>query len=79
MTIARVVRPATWWREVDLRMRAAVALDPELGSAYEHEPTCACPVCMRAAERLHQLAERIEAEVRQTLICEVADDDGDAS
>lgn len=78
MTHARIVRPATWWREVDLRIRAAVALDPELGSAYEHAPTCECPVCMRTVDRLGELIERIEAEVRQTLICEVADDEGDA-
>lgn len=72
-----IVRPAQWWREVDRKMRAAVALDPELGSAYEHAPTCACPVCVRAGERLQALAERIEAETRQTLICEVHDDGAD--
>lgn len=76
----RVVRPAAWWREVDLRIRAAVALDAAMGTAYEHEPLCACPTCELVATRLGELVERIEAEVRQTLVCEVVDelDEADA-
>jgi hypothetical protein len=70
----RVVRPATWWREVDLRVRAAVALDAAMGTAYEHAPTCACPTCELVGARLVELVERIEAEVRQTLVCEVVDE-----
>lgn len=76
----RVVRPAAWWREVDLRIRAAVALDAAMGTAYEHAPTCACPTCELVGARLVELVERIEQEVRQTLTCEVVDelDEGDA-
>jgi hypothetical protein len=76
----RVVRPATWWREVDLRVRAAVALDAAMGTAYEHAPTCACPTCELVGARLVELVERIEAEVRQVLVCEVVDelDEADA-
>lgn len=70
----RVVRPAALWREVDLRIRAAVALDAAMGTAYEHSPLCACPTCELVAERLGELVERIEAEVRQTLTCEVVDE-----
>jgi hypothetical protein len=76
----RVVRPATWWREVDLRIRAAVALDAPMGTAYEHAPTCACSTCELVGARLVELVERIEAEVRQVLVCEVVDelDEADA-
>lgn len=70
----RVVRPATWWREVDLRIRAAVALDASMGTAYEHAPTCACSTCELVGARLVELVERIEQEVRQTLVCEVVDE-----
>lgn len=70
----RVVRPAAWWREVDLRIRAAVALDAAMGTAYEHAPTCACPTCELVGARLVELVERIEQEVRQTLTCEVVDE-----
>lgn len=76
----RIVRPAAFWREVDLRIRSAIALDPQLGSAYEHAPTCACVTCEAVAERLADVVHRVEQEVRQQLACEVADDlhDGDA-
>lgn len=74
----RVVRPAHFWREVDLRIRSAIALDAQMGSAYEHAPTCACVTCETVADRLGELVERVEAEVRQQLACEVADDVGDA-
>jgi hypothetical protein len=74
----RVVRPAAFWREVDLRIRSAIALDAQLGSAYEHSPTCACVTCETVAERLADVVERVEQEVRQQLACEVADDVGDA-
>jgi len=70
----RVVRPAAWWREVDLRIRAAVALNASLGTAYEHDPLCACSTCEVVGARLVELVERIEQEVRQTLVCEVVDD-----
>lgn len=76
----RVVRPAAWWREVDARIRAAVAFDAAMGTAYEHEPLCACQTCELVAARLGELVERIEAEVRQELTCEVVDelDEADA-
>lgn len=74
----RVVRPAAFWREVDLRIRSAIALDAQLGSAYEHSPTCACVTCETVADRLGELVERVEAEVRQQLACEVVDDVEDA-
>lgn len=74
----RVVRPAAFWREVDLRIRSAIALDAQMGSAYEHAPTCACVTCETVADRLGELVERVEAEVRQQLACEVVDDVEDA-
>lgn len=70
----RVVRPAAFWREIDLRIRAAVALDASMGTAYEHAPMCACPTCELVADRLGELVERIEQEVRQTMTCEVCDE-----
>lgn len=73
----RIVRPASFWREVDLSIRAAIALDAQLGTAYEHAPTCACSVCELVAERLAAVVHRCEQEVRQQLACEVADDLGD--
>lgn len=72
-----MVRPAVFWREVDVRLRRAIALDAQLGTAYEHEPTCACVTCETVAERLADVVERVEQEVRQQLACEVADDVGD--
>lgn len=77
MTQRRVVRPAEFWRTVDLSIRSAIALDGELGTAYEHAPTCACVICERVAERLGAIVERCEQETRQQLACEVADDLGD--
>ena len=74
----RVVRPAVFWREVDVRLRRAIALDAQLGTAYEHAPTCACATCETVAERLAEVVERVEQEVRQQLACEVADDAGEA-
>lgn len=74
----RIVRPANFWREIDLRIRAAIALDAALGTAYEHEPLCACATCEAASERLEAVIHRIEQEVRQVLACEVADDLEDA-
>lgn len=74
----RVVRPAAFWREVDLRIRSAIALNAQMGSAYEHAPTCACVTCETVADRLGELVERVEAEVRQQLACEVVDDVEDA-
>lgn len=74
----RIVRPANFWREIDLRIRAAIALDPALGTVYEHEPLCGCVTCEAASERLEAVIHRIEQEVRQVLACEVADDLEDA-
>ena len=74
----RVVRPAVFWREVDVRLRRAIALDAQLGTAYEHAPTCACATCETVAEQHAEVVERVEQEVRQQLACEVADDVGDA-
>lgn len=68
--MTRVVRPATWWREVDRRIRVAVALDAPLATAYEHQPLCPCTNCEAVAARLGELIERVEAEVRQDLACE---------
>ena len=68
--MTRVVRPAAWWREVDRRIRVAVALDASMSTAYEHMPTCACTTCESVAARLGELIERVEAEVRQDLVCE---------
>ena len=45
-----------------------------MGTAYEHAPTCACSTCELVGARLVELVERIEAEVRQTLVCEVVDE-----
>jgi hypothetical protein len=59
-----------------LRIRSAIALDAQLGSAYEHAPTCACVTCETVADRLGELVERVEQEVRQQLACEVADEGG---
>lgn len=72
-----MVRPAVFWREVDVRLRRAIALDAQLGTAYEHAPTCACVTCETVTERLADVVERVEQEVRQQLACEVADDVGD--
>lgn len=70
----RVVRQPELWRTVDLRIRRAVSLDAAMGTAYEHPPLCECAVCVAVQERLARVIERIEAEVRQELVCEVADD-----
>lgn len=70
----RVVRQPELWRTVDLRIRRAVSLDAAMGTAYEHPPLCECSVCVAVQERLTKVIERIEAEVRQELVCEVADD-----
>jgi hypothetical protein len=59
---------------VDLRIRREVSLDAAMGTAYEHPPLCECAVCVTVQERLTEVIERIEAEVRQQLVCEVADD-----
>ena len=77
MKARRVVRPAALWREVDLSIRAAIALDAKLGTAYEHEPLCACPICVEVVDRLAAIVWRCESEVRQRLTCEVCDDLGD--
>ena len=70
----RVVRAPAFWRTVDLRIRQAISLDAKMGTAYEHTPLCECSVCVSVVERMGELIERIEAEVRQELVCEVADD-----
>jgi hypothetical protein len=67
------VRPAVFWRQVDVRLRRAIALDAALGTAYEHAPTCACVTCETVAERLAEVVERVEQEVRQEMACEDAD------
>lgn len=66
----RVVRWPEYWREVDRRVRIAVALHSDLSTTYEHTPLCECPVCRGCSDRIGAIIERIEAEVRQDMICE---------
>ena len=72
----RVVCSPELWRLVDLRIRRAIASDAEAGTHYAHGHACSCLICERldVRERLNAIMERAEAETRQELLCNDADD-----
>lgn len=72
---ARVVRAPELWREIDQRIRRAIARDAEAGTLYAHGHACSCVICERldVRARLDAVIERAEAEARQELTCDPAD------
>jgi len=61
---------------IDQRIRRAIATDAEVGTLYAHGHACACLICERldVRARLDAVIERAEAETRQELTCDNADD-----